>query len=133
MLAVPEYPHHLIAGRNLSAQLPVHGAKLPFARGLLGSRWSSSTDGLGGCVFVTVKKYCPGIKFQGWGRCCNLREQKKKKCGKGKKRRMLQLFRDLEILCMCLTCCYSGRLGYMNRAYPWENLLLSPATPDQQS
>lgn len=62
-----EYSHYLITGRNLSVQFPVHSAKLLFARGLVGSLWFSSTDGLGGCVFVTVEKYYAGIKLQDWG------------------------------------------------------------------
>lgn len=67
MLTVPEYSHYLITGRNLSVQFPGHTAKLPFARGLVGSHWFSSTDGLGGCVFVTVEKYYAGMKLQDWG------------------------------------------------------------------
>lgn len=59
VLTVPEYSHHIIRGMVASCS-----AELPFARGLLGSPWSSSTDILGGCVFVTVKKYYPYIKLQ---------------------------------------------------------------------
>lgn len=60
MLSVPEYSHHIKSPSTGAS----HNAELPFARGLLGSPWSSSTDVLGGCVFVTVKKYYPDIKLQ---------------------------------------------------------------------